>query len=108
MKKLSRRQFNKLASAAALAIPVAASANPLGAVFRPPASPQQPTSPQQPATPPPASKLNLTPDQEEAVRRAVERRDRQLAGLRSRTLPYALEPAFVFAVRPRPRPGRTK
>ena len=102
MKKLSRRQFSKLASAAALAIPVAASANPLGAVFRPPSSPQQP------ATPPQASKLNLTLEQEEAVRRAVERRDRQLAGLRSRTLPYALEPAFVFAVRPRPRPGRTK
>jgi len=100
MKKLSRRQFSKLASAAALAIPVAASANPVGAVFRPPASPQQPVSP------PPASKLNLTPDQEEAVRRAVERRDRQLNALRSRTLPYSLEPAFVFAVRQRPRTGR--
>jgi len=100
MRKLSRRQFGKLASVAALAIPVAASADPVGAVLRPPASPQQPASSS------PAPKLNLTPEQEEAVRRAVERRDRQLAGLRSRTLPYALEPAFVFAVRPRPRPGR--
>ena len=97
MKKLTRRQFSKLAGAAALAFPVA---GPVAADLARPAMPQQT------AAAPPESKLQLTPDQEEAVRRAVERRDRQLNALRSRTLPYSLEPAFVFAVRQRPRTGR--
>jgi len=104
MKRISRRKFTQLAGAAALATPFAsAAAARVRAGFS-----RFLTDQQSGASSSPEPKLNLTPDQEEAVRRAVERRDRQLAGLRSRTLPYALEPAFVFAVRPRPRPGRTK
>jgi len=102
MKKLSRRQFAQLAGAAALATPFApAAAAHVGAGFSRPSADQQSG-----ATSSPEPKLKLTPDQEERVRQAVERRDRQLNALRSRTLPYSLEPAFVFAVRQRPRSGR--
>lgn len=97
MKKLSRRQFTQLTGAAALAIPIAA---PVAACIG------LPETQQAPAAAPPEVKPKLTPEQEEAVKRAVERRDRQLTGLRSRSLPYSLEPAFVFAVRQRPRSAR--
>jgi hypothetical protein len=40
------------------------------------------------------------------VKKAVERRDQQLKKMRDLALPYDLEPAFVFAARPKPRGGR--
>ncbi len=49
------------------------------------------------------SKLKLSPAQEEAVKKATEQRNKSITALRSRVLPYDLEPAFVFAARPRER-----
>jgi hypothetical protein len=91
MKRLSRRQFAKLAGAAAVTVPVAA------ATFASPqAAPQQ--QPAANAPPPLEPRVKLTPEQETRVKQAIERRDRQLAGFRARVLPYELEPAFVFKV----------
>lgn len=53
--------------------------------------------------PKPEPRVKLTPEQEEAVKKATENRERQLALMRKRVLPYDLEPAFVFAARPRER-----
>ena len=100
MKKLSRRQFSKLAGTAALVIPVAA---PVAAGLGLPDAQQPPATAPAPA---PEPKPKLTPEQEEAVKLAIERRDAQLTRLRSRTLAYSLEPAFVFSVRQRPRPAK--
>ncbi len=112
MKKVNRRQFAKMVGAAALAVPLAASvAWPQEAAKKP----EQPPAPKKPEAAPqappadaakPTSKLKLTPEQEETVKKAVERRDRQLAALRSRVLPYDAEPAFVFQVRRAPRRKR--
>ncbi len=75
-----------------------------------PKKPEQPatakpseTQPPQAEAPKPEPRPKLTAEQEEAVKKAVERRERQLTALRSRTLPYDAEPAFVFQVRRRPR-----
>ncbi len=98
MKRVSRRQFAKLAGGAALALPlVPALSWPQEAAKKPePAAPPV----QQPAeAPKPEPKPKLTPKQEEVVQKAIERRDRQLTGLRSRTLSYDAEPTFVFQVR---------
>jgi hypothetical protein len=46
---------------------------------------------------------NPASNQEESVKKAIERRDQQLAPMRHRALPYDLEPAFVFAAWTRPR-----
>ena len=51
----------------------------------------------------PVPRLALSPKQEEDVKKATDRREEQLAAMRSRTLPYDLEPAFVFAARPKGR-----
>jgi hypothetical protein len=108
MSRISRREFAKLAGAAALVAPLAVTARdePLapGMVW-PQEAPKKPEAPApaQPAQQPEAPKLKLSKEQEEAVKKAVERRDRQLAAMRSRSLPYDAEPAFVFSVRRRPR-----
>ena len=93
MKRISRRQFTKLAGGAAVAIPAAA------ALIATDASPQA----QQPqnAPPPPEPRVKLTPEQEPRVQQSIARRDRQLNSFRDRVLPYDLEPAFVFSVRPK-------
>ncbi len=111
MGRMNRRQFAKIAGAAALAVPFA-----LGAQGKPLAPslpwPQEPAKkpetqpPQQPEPAKPEPKLKLSKEQEEAVKKAVERRDRQLAAMRNRALPYDAEPAFVFQVRQRTRSGR--
>lgn len=104
MKRISRRQFAKLAgSAAAVAIPVGAGFS-LPDAGRPEGPPLQTPSTQQALNappPPPEPRVKLTPDQETRVKQAIERRDRQLAGFRARVLPYELEPAFVFQVKKR-------
>lgn len=112
MKRINRRQFAKTLGAAALVAPLAPLA---GHVRGEPGLPwpqEPPKQPQAPAQPPqqaesakPERKLQLSKEQEEAVKKAVERRDRQLTALRGRTLAYDAEPAFVFQVRQRSRPG---
>ncbi len=96
MKRMNRREFAKIAGGAALGVPLLPS---VGAGFTLAA----PQAPAQNEPPKPEPKLKLTGKQEEAVKQALERRERQLAGMRSRVLPYDLEPAFVFEVRRRPR-----
>ena len=116
MKRVNRREFAKIVGGAALAVPLA-----LGAQGKPLAPslawPQEAPRKPEPAPPGEASKaepptqsgqapLKLTAKQEEALKQAIERRDRQLAALRNRTLPYDAEPAFVFQVRMAPRRKR--
>ena len=104
MKRINRREFAKTLGGAALAVPLAPG---LAWPQQAPKKPEQASAPAQQAEPPkPEPKLKLTPEQEEAVKKAVERRERQLAAIRSRTLPYDAEPAFVFQVRQRRRSGR--
>jgi hypothetical protein len=90
MAKIPRREFAKRAATAALAGPLA-----LAELGR-----------QTNEAPKPEPKLKLTADQEVAVKKAVERREQQLKKMRDLVLPYDLEPAFVFAARPKPRSGR--
>jgi hypothetical protein len=109
-KLMGRREFAKLAGGAALVAPLGSGLAPGWAWSQDPkpAPPRVPESPpaQQAEIPKPEPKLKLTPEQEEAVKKAVERRERQLAAMRSRALPYDAEPAFVFQVRQRPHNGR--
>jgi hypothetical protein len=109
MKSVNRRQFTKMMGGAALAAPLAPTlAWPQEAPKKPEPAAKQPT--EAPKAEPPTKSgqapLKLTAKQEEAVQKAIERRERQLAALRSRTLPYDAEPAFVFQVRQRPRTAR--
>lgn len=87
MSAMKRREFAKRAAAAAMVAPMAW------------------TGMAQQEMPKAEPKLKLTPKLEEDVKKATERREQQLAGLRQRALPYDLEPAFVFAARPK---GRRK
>ena len=86
---MKRREFTKKAVATAVVAPVA---------WRQIA--QQEERPKQ------EPKLKLSPKQEEDVKKATDRREEQLAAMRSRTLPYDLEPAFVFAARSKGRRRR--
>ncbi len=81
---MKRREFAKKALGAAAAAPV---------LLRLPQQPQE--------APKAEPRVKLLPGQEEAVKKATEQRERQLNQMRSRVLPYDLEPAFVFAARPR-------
>jgi len=112
MKRVNRRQFAQILGSAALVPIASAVAVPaLAWTQETPKKPEQPATPAKPSevqppqaeAPKPEPKPKLTAEQEEAVKKAVERRDRQLTALRSRTLPYDAEPAFVFQVRRRPR-----
>jgi len=110
MKRISRRQFTKTLGGAALAVPLAPS---LAWPQEPAKKPESPAAPAKPAEttpqaeqPKPELRLKLSKEQEEAVKKAVERRDRQLTAMRGRVLPYDAEPAFVFQVRQRPRSAK--
>jgi hypothetical protein len=94
MKRISRREFHRLAAIGAVS----------GALAH--ASPQ-PQAPQTQSAPPkPPTKVLLTAEQEKKVGEKVAERDQDMAGLRSRNLPYTLEPAFVFRARvPQRRPA---
>ena len=83
---MKRREFAKRALTAALVVPAALN-----------------SAAQEKDAAKGAANLKLTPAQEEAVQKATARRDTQLAALRSRVLPYDLEPAFVFAAKARER-----
>ena len=104
MKRINRRQFGKWVGGTAFVLPLApaisAAIPDVGAGFSLPLTPQQPEAPKV------ESKLKLTKEQEERVKQAVERRDRQLAAIRNRALPYSAEPAFVFRVRTAATGGR--
>jgi hypothetical protein len=118
MSPTSRREFSKLVGGAALTVPLApALAWPAAQLERPERKVQRPETPAPQAKPAEASSAQpaevkpepmpkLTPEQEEAVRKALVERDKRLATMRSRVLPYDLEPAFVFQVRQRPRSGK--
>ena len=110
MKRISRRQFTKTLGGAALLVPLAPS---LAWPQEPAKKPESPAAPAKPAEttpqaeqPKPELRLKLSKEQEEAVKKAVERRDRQLTAMRGRVLPYDAEPAFVFQVRQRPRSAK--
>jgi hypothetical protein len=82
---MKRREFAKKALGAAAAAPI---------LLR--------SLPQQPQEAPKAEpRVKLTPEQEEAVKKATDNRERQLGLMRKRVLPFDLEPAFVFAAKSR-------
>jgi hypothetical protein len=87
MTKIHRREFAKRAAAAAVAAPLVL----------------EEIGQQAAEAPKPEPRLKLTADQEVAVKKAVERREQQLRKMRDLVLPYDLEPAFVFAARPKAR-----
>lgn len=92
MREIHRREFAKRAAMAVVLGPAA-----LGKAVSGRRVAQSDASRAEP------SKLKLTSKQEEDVKRAVERRNQQLASMRGHVLPYDLEPAFVFAAWTRPR-----
>jgi hypothetical protein len=93
MSRISRREFHRLAATGAIA--GAAATMPLA-----PASTHSPEAPQpQTTAPKPPTKLLLTAEQEKKVQEKIAEREQEIAALRNRTLPYHLEPAFVFHVR---------
>lgn len=96
MSRIDRREFAKRAAVAVVLAPSA-----LGN-----AVPGQRSAPENEGPKPEPAKLKLTDKQEEEVKKATERRNQTLASMRNRALPYDLEPAFVFAARPRSRPDR--
>ena len=92
MKRISRREFHWLAAAGAIA--GAAASTQLAQ-----ASLHHPLARQQSVAPKPPVKLLLTAEQEKKVQEAIVEREQDVAVMRSRTLPYSLEPTFVFHVR---------
>lgn len=84
-KKLHRREFAKLAGGAALAVPAGIAALSAEAL----AGQAQGARPER----------TLSAEQEERVRQARERNERQLRGLREQPIPYDAEPALVFRAR---------
>ncbi len=101
---MNRREFAKFVGGMALLAPLALdrttalerATSDVAATLGSPAAEQQQTN-----AAGSRSGLKLTKEQEEKVKQVVERRDRQLAALRSRALPYDAEPAFIFRVRTR-------
>ena len=89
---ISRRKFAQVAGAAVVLAPEAWSM--AGAAEQAPA---QQSAASQDA--PPKPKYGMTPEQEKQVAEAIARRERQAANFRTRSLAYALEPAFVFRAR---------
>ena len=84
MTKITRREFSRRAALAA-AVPLAAKC---------PAFPQEAPKPQSTPTPSPGRAQELQ-------KKAEADREEMAAALRAKPLPYDLEPAFVFAARPR-------
>ena len=94
MKRITRREFHLLAAAGAIA--GAAAAEPLTSSL---SHSHEIFQAQATATKPP-TKLLLTAEQEKKVQEKIAEREQDIAALRNRMLPYNLEPAFVFHVRP--------
>jgi len=91
MKRISRREFHHLAAVGAISGAAAAAMPLVEAAATPPQA--------QSAAPKPPTKILLTPEQEKKVQEAIGKRDEDVTAIRGRTLPYTLEPAFVFQVR---------
>jgi hypothetical protein len=81
-KKISRREFHRIAAAGAVVAPIAGLS--------------------QEKTEKPAVQVAI-PATGEKVQEAVAKQESEMKALRSHTLPYGLEPAFTFQARPRPR-----
>ena len=84
-KRITRREFQLLAALGVFAAPLAG-AN---------AEAQQP----QPAAEKPPVKPLLTAEMEKKVNEAVAKREEEMAEVHRHTLPYGLEPAFLFRAR---------
>ncbi|MGH9713373.1 MAG: twin-arginine translocation signal domain-containing protein [Candidatus Acidiferrales bacterium] len=95
MKRISRREFHRLAAVGAIAGAAASTPLAQGSLIH--SQPPQLAQAQTTASKPPV-KLLLTADQEKKVQDAIAEREKDVATMRSRTLPYSLEPAFVFHV----------
>lgn len=85
-KKISRREFHRLAAAGAVVAPIAGLA-------------QEKTE----KTAVQASR----PVAGEKVQEAAAKQEGEMKALRTHTLPYGLEPAFTFQAKPRPRRAPT-
>jgi hypothetical protein len=84
-KKISRRDFHRIAAAGAVAAPLARIA--------------------QERTEHPSAETSKTADAK--VEEAVAKQEAEMRGVRSHTLPYGLEPAFTFQAKMRPRRAPT-
>jgi hypothetical protein len=85
LKRITRREFHLLAAAGAIAAPLAASGLPG----------QQPQS----TTEKPPVQALLTSEEQKKVNEEVAKREEEMSILHRHTLPYGLEPAFVFRAR---------
>lgn len=85
-KKISRREFHRIAAAGAVVAPIAGLA--------------------QEKTDKAAAQAGGTAAGEK-VQQAVAKQEGEMKTLQSHTLPYGLEPAFTFQARPRPRRAPT-
>lgn len=90
MKRMSRREFGRLAAVGAVGVPLAR----MGA---------HELAPAQSSSPQTAPKPTLTAEQEKKLQEEVAKRAEDLGPLRDHTLPYSLEPAFLFRARSAPR-----
>jgi hypothetical protein len=97
VKRINRRQFAKTIGAGTIAAPALAHLA-LGQAV-------PPHNPPSDVIKPPGSNLPLTAEQQERLKNVLERDARRRALMRPTPLPYDLEPAFVFAVRRKPRSG---
>jgi hypothetical protein len=95
---MNRREFTKTLGGVAIAAPIL-----LGVDAAAQTTTQNPPTE---APKPPGMNLPLTAEQQERVRNTLEREARRRAQIRPGALPFDLEPAFVFAVRQRPRAAR--
>jgi hypothetical protein len=98
VKRMNRREFTKTIGSVAIAAPL---------LLRVDAAAQATAQTPAPGpVKPPGADLQLTAEQQERVKHTLERDARRRAQIRPSALPYDLEPAFVFAVRQRPRGAR--
>jgi predicted 2-oxoglutarate/Fe(II)-dependent dioxygenase YbiX len=86
MTRISRREFNRLAA-------LGAAVSPLTGISAAPEPQEQAPEAR------PNRRIPVTAGQSKKVNEEIAKREEQLAGMRARTLPYGLEPAFVFSVR---------
>jgi len=84
-KRITRREFHWLAALGVFAAPLAAAS----------VAPQQ----RQPATEKPPVKPLLTAEIEKKVHEEIAQREDEMAAVHRHTLPYGLEPAFLFRAR---------
>ena len=93
MKRISRREFNLLAVAGAAVVAPLSTTYALASRVG-----QEPSA----ADAKPKARPALTAEQAKKVEEEIGKREEQMASIRGRTLPYGLEPAFVFHVQATP------